>query len=110
MNQQFGFKPQFKEKILNGTKRYTTREATDYRLKCNIGDLMYCATGVRTKEYDKFATAKVVNRWRWEIQFPDKCPVGIDWDEFAIAEGFEDYNGLAGWFCKRLITWEFEVL
>ena len=110
MNQLFGFKPQFKEKILNGSKRFTTREETPFRLKCNVGDIMHLATGVRTKEYDHFADARVVNRWQWRIQFPKDCPVGLEWNDFAIGEGFEDLEGLEDWFLKKLITWEFEVI
>jgi hypothetical protein len=71
---------------------------------------MYCVTGIRTKEYDRFADARCVGRWRWSIQFPKGCPVDVDWEDFAIAEGFPDLQGLKEWFCKRLITYKFEVI
>jgi hypothetical protein len=110
MNQIFSFKKEMKQPILDGIKYFTTREETPFRLKCDVGDTMYHFTGIRTEDAEKFAEAIVVKRWRWSIKFPKECPVGISWDEFSIAEGFDDFEGLKGFFLKKLITYQFELI
>lgn len=47
-----GFKPQFIDKILNGSKIHTIREDKHNRWK--VGNKIHFATGVRTKEYNQF--------------------------------------------------------
>ena len=47
-----GFKEQFVPKILDGTKKHTIREDATNRWK--VGRVMDMATGVRTKQYNKF--------------------------------------------------------
>lgn len=47
------FKPQFKDKILNGSKIHTIREDKLNRWK--PGNSIHMATGVRTKNYNQFA-------------------------------------------------------
>jgi uncharacterized protein YqfB (UPF0267 family) len=47
-----GFKKQFVPKILDGTKKHTIREDATNRWK--EGRVMDMATGVRTKQYNKF--------------------------------------------------------
>ena len=109
MNQIFGFKKEMKQPILDEIKNFTTREETPYRLKCGVGDLMYLYTGIRTKDAEKFGEAVVIKRWRWSIQFPKQCPVGLSWEDFSIAEGFKDFEGLKQFFLKKLITYQFEL-
>ena len=62
-----GFKDQFVEPILNGTKIHTIREdATNRWVK---GRVMHMATGVRTKKYNQFneeicnGTQKIEIKW-----------------------------------------------
>jgi hypothetical protein len=52
-----GFKKQFVPLILNGTKIHTIRE--DQKNRWKVGMKIHMATGVRTKEYNQFAIAKV---------------------------------------------------
>lgn len=47
------FKPQFKDKILNGSKIHTIREDKTDRWKA--GNIIHMATGVRTKNYNQFS-------------------------------------------------------
>ncbi len=47
-----GFKKQFKQSILNGTKIHTIREDKHNRWKAN--NKIHFATGVRTKNYNQF--------------------------------------------------------
>lgn len=110
MNQIFGFKKEMKQPILDRIKYFTTREETPYRLKCNIGDTMYLYTGIRTEEAEKFGESIVIKRWRWAIYFPNQCPIGISWQEFSIAEGFNNFEELKQFFLKKLITYQFELM
>jgi hypothetical protein len=57
-----GFKPQFKQPILDGTKKHTIRE--DKHNRWHAGITMQMATGVRTKKYNCFQenTCKSVQR------------------------------------------------
>ena len=111
MNQIFGFKPQFKQLILDGVKTHTTREDTPFRRKCKVGDIMYMYTGVRTDKMNKFAEAKVVNIYVWKTEFPELCPIfPQDWDQFVWREGFNNLEELKDWFCKKLITYHFKVI
>lgn len=48
-----GFKPQFREKILNGTKLHTIREDAGKRWK--PGMIIHAAVGVRTKHFECFS-------------------------------------------------------
>lgn len=54
-----GFKPQFVDKILNGTKIHTIRE--DQYGRWHPGMTMHMATGVRTKNYKQFHEAKCIS-------------------------------------------------
>lgn len=47
-----GFKPQFEDRIIAGTKKHTIRE--DKHDRWHAGMLMHMATGVRTKFYKCF--------------------------------------------------------
>ena len=53
-----GFKEQFKETILKGSKIHTIREDKSNRWRA--GRVMHMATGVRTKKYDCFKEAKCI--------------------------------------------------
>lgn len=54
-----GFKPQFVEPILNGTKLHTIRQDKNHRWQKGIK--MHMATGVRTKNYKCFAEKTCVD-------------------------------------------------
>lgn len=77
------FKPQFKEKILSGSKIHTIRE--DAKNRWDSAKTIHFATGVRTKNYDNFKTEKrmsiqpvtIINRpyqMRGVIIHHNKCP------------------------------------
>jgi hypothetical protein len=51
-----GFKPQFKEPILKGTKIHTLRD--DEQERWRVGMTIHFATGVRTKYYNCFKQDK----------------------------------------------------
>lgn len=60
-----GFKKQFKDPILNGTKIHTIRK--DECNRWSIGKLMHQATGVRTKKYHCFAKKQCTGTQRIKI-------------------------------------------
>ena len=131
MNQIVGFKDFLIPKIMNGTKFYTTRIETPFRLKLDLKDTMYIFSGIRTKNAKKHADAIIKNRWRWN-QYEIKkiysvnefvlriensvSPIGVKWSEFGKGEGFNSVVEFVQWFnqeeylSKPLITWQFELI
>jgi uncharacterized protein YqfB (UPF0267 family) len=73
-----GFKKQFVPLILNGTKIHTIRE--DKKNRWKVGMTIHMATGVRTKEYNQFATAKVTKIEHIEIKWilPSKASTALN--------------------------------
>ncbi len=65
-----GFKPQFKQPILNGTKIHTIREDKTNRWK--VGKEIHFATGVRTKQYECFKQGICKGVQTIELQYFDK--------------------------------------
>jgi hypothetical protein len=62
-----GFKEQFVEPILNGTKIHTIREdATNRWVKCRV---MHMETGVRTKNYNQFNEEICNGTQKFEIKW-----------------------------------------
>lgn len=51
------FKPQFIQKILDGTKLHTLRTG---KRRWKVGDTIHFATGVRTKNYQEFKRGTVI--------------------------------------------------
>ena len=120
-----GFKPQFKQKILDGTKIHTIRE--DKTDKWNTGNVIHFATGVRTKQYDCFQIGKCHNiqdiriiYYSNETDYPvvriDGAPYyayekkGIELlERLAINDGFDSFDDFCKWFSKdfdgKIIHW-----
>ena len=124
-----GFKPQFKEPILNGTKIHTIRE--DKNNRWHFGKLIQFATGVRTKNYHCFKEGVCFGTQRIEIKhqagfvevFIDGVHFGeiyhhglddiyeytVDLINLAKNDGFENIEDFFKWFNKdfkgKIIHW-----
>ena len=92
------FKPEFREKILNGTKYQTIR-----KLRKNPiveGDLLYMYINQRSRNNEFLGRAQciicgpvIIPRTGGIIMAGDR-----DMDEFARADGFDSIDCLLGWF------------
>ena len=95
-----GFKEQFKQKIIDGTKKHTIRE--DMYDRWEAGRIIHFATGVRTKHYDCFkidvckSTQKIETGIRNVEKGVFECAIKIDGrvlsereaEQFVIRDGF----------------------
>ena len=112
------FKPQFKEAIQLGVKIHTIRE--DPHDRWQPGTFYHMATGVRTKNYNCFATGNVISIQEIEMtwMFPDYLVILIDgkeiedWDLLAKNDGFGNFQEFLSWpdwkgkdFIGKLIHW-----
>ncbi|MGB1032957.1 MAG: ASCH domain-containing protein, partial [Flavobacteriales bacterium] len=109
-----GFKPQFVEKILDGTKIHTIREDVYGRWK--PGMKIHFTTGIRTKDYNQFHEGECTSIQRIEI-YPSTRTVLIDgWSRDDIErsnlaqwDGFESQDAFFQWFNKpfsgKIIHW-----
>lgn len=98
-------------KILNGSKDHTNRQLTEFRDKCDINDLMYIWQNWRTPNCLKVAIAKVFFTAKWDIsQAPRSESVAkkinspipnLSWYEFAIRDGFNNYEDFLHYFSNR---------
>jgi hypothetical protein len=113
-------------KLKNGTKTRTCRACTEYRLKCEKGDIMHIFTGLRTKKARKIFDAVLIQRFIWSnydipetkekaketyvVQhfehLKDPQPVYIqgkkeNWLEFAYRDGFENYEDFKEYFLNH---------
>mgnify|MGYP003995848679 CR=1 FL=1 len=114
-----GFKPQFVEKILDGTKIHTIRQDIHGRWKEGRG--IQFATGVRTPNYKCFkvgvcqSTQKISIRYREGVEYPD---IYVDeenlWKSKMVGalsrnDGFPYILKLIRWFNKdftgKIIHW-----
>lgn len=102
-----GFKQQFKEPILSGTKIHTIRE--DKNDRWHAGCIAHMATGVRTKQYEQFAKMEIVSTqdifmtygWCLEISIDGKYVYGhVQRVQIAQNDGFENYKYFEDWFYK----------
>lgn len=116
-----GFKQQFKEPTLKGTKIHTIREDKHNRWKA--GKIIHFATGVRTKNYNCFKEGVCVSVQTIEIKHnKNVCKVLsrtviVDGRELEPTEilrlakndGFKTKNDFFDWFNKdfkgKLIHW-----
>lgn len=124
-----GFKPQFVEPIMNGTKIHTIREDAHDRWK--KGNSIQFATGVRTKHYNQFKEGQCISVQEIVIihnpgfidVFIDNKPFGqcfhqgfddiYEWNnnllELAKNDGFDDLKSLFTWFhhsfSGKIIHW-----
>jgi hypothetical protein len=121
-----GFKPQFVQPILNGTKKHTIREDKNNRWK--RGNSIQMATGVRTKKYNMFKidVCKGIQtiEIKWTPHDPDSLQgrsvrVFIDGkdvtmkddiiDALVVNDGFESRLEFFTWFSDnfegKIIHW-----
>ena len=115
MNQNFNFMPKlapmlFKRKIL------TNRAKTKYREKCNVGDIIHCFTGLRTKNCKKLGDGIVKKKVHWNcLEIPlegdnyELSPLAkYTWKEFAYVDGFINYIEFWNYFMNHPTkSWEF---
>lgn len=108
-----GFKPQFKEPILNGTKIHTIRE--DRLKRWSEYRVIDFATGVRTKNYCLFMKAPCTGTQAIEIIYDNIPPIGntvsvkvdgrflstIEVELLAKNDGFKNTRDFFKWFDKN---------
>lgn len=109
-----GFKPQFKEPILKGTKLHSIRPDKSKRWK--PGNTIHFATGVRTKNYNCFKIGecksvqdielKLYRSGLFLISIDGKLPLHFEPAlQLAKNDGFESledmYDLLFGMYCKN---------
>ena len=122
-----GYKPQFPDKILNGTKKHTIR--TDAHDRWHAGMKMHQSTGVRTKQYKLIrvdtctGTQKITIVWRYYklvssayVYVDDKC-IGSYTNQYpsgmlkvlARNDGFDSVEDFFNWFntdyIGKIIHW-----
>jgi len=120
--QNFGFMKELAPKILDGSKVLTNRAATEFRGKLDVGGIMHCFTGLRTKNTRKICDARVINRIEW---FNDWIPTNktlfgpmirwITWNDFAKLDGFEQWEDFVKYFSHKrydigIYCYRFEVI
>lgn len=107
------FKKQFAEDVELGVKKQTIRAPRkDGRPHCRVGDTIKLYTGMRTKQCRLLGEAVVIRMERIRIddiemfinghRLPSQIynrdqPEPTD-NEFAQADGFEDFMSMADWF------------
>ena len=105
-----GFKPQFVDKILNGTKIHSIR--VDQHHRWRIGRQIHLATGVRTKNYKQFSDKLCTGTQKIVITFyrcNENDVVVIDGKKLtknekgwlAFSDGFVDYLEFRTWFLNQ---------
>ena len=99
-----------REKLISGEKTRTNRPASEFREKCNVGDIMHNFINLRSPERERLFDAKVIERISWNIlNAPITCsddkaktiksPIPEEsWYEFAIKDGFDHYLEFLGYF------------
>lgn len=129
-----GFKKQFVPKILDGSKKHTIREDATNRWK--VGRVMDMATGVRTKQYNKFTEQiclgiqKIEFIWHTENKglanecrgvkvFIDGRNINDEWfnedemliDVLARNDGFDNRVDFFTWFSEnftgKILHWTY---
>ena len=113
-----GFKPQFEEPILQGSKKHTIRIDKNDRWK--PGMKTHCATGVRTKKFKIFKEDVCRSTQKIRILYtPDGNVATITIDDraitiyelrtLAINDGFESVSEFLNWFNEdsegKIIHW-----
>jgi hypothetical protein len=73
------FKPEFKDKILDGSKDQTIRKYRKGKRQIEVGDKLQLYTGLRTKSAEKFADAVCVNTAKIVI-----AEGGISFDDASL--------------------------
>ncbi len=109
MNQNFSFMEKFVPMIMSGRKIITNRTASEFRSKCDVGDLMYIFTGMRTDHCKRIGTAKVIERVFWKFEqvpeifnYHNKSPIESQtWHSFSWRDGFNYYSNFKDYFRKH---------
>ncbi len=98
----FNFSPEFADRVAFGEKCQTIRRTK----RAKPGDTLQLYTGMRTKKCRKLRDAVCTTVCYVAIR-PDYLTVGDvrkhprDIDDFARADGFENYKAMVVWFQKR---------
>lgn len=103
-----GFKQQFVQPILSGTKMHTIRE--DLNDRWHAGRVAQFATGVRTKNYKQFDEREIVSTQRIFITAYDEVIVSInskrlglkELETLAINDGFDTLEQFEDFFINQL--------
>lgn len=99
------FSPQFADAVASGRKTQTIRQ----KARAKPGDVLQLYTGQRTKDCRKLADAVCVDCTYVglnadAISLGDVRRFPRDRDEFARADGFEDYAAMWRWFAEKYQT------
>jgi hypothetical protein len=103
-----GFKEQFVQPILEGTKIHTIRE--DSKGRWNEGNSIQFATGVRTKNYNQFKLDRCKGIQSIFMTYTDILEISIDdiylyYPEklkLAINDGFDSTMAFEDWFIPKI--------
>jgi len=109
-----GFKTQFVQPILDGTKIHTIRE--DAHNRWQTGKTMHMATGVRTKQYKQFNKAVCTGKQSIAMYYDDApFPIisidgqkPIDYDTLLLLaknDGFKSVEDFIAWFSTSYVGW-----
>jgi hypothetical protein len=104
----FNFQEQFVDDVTSGRKTQTIRQ----KARAREGDMLQLYTGQRTKSCRKIADAiclgsTYIGMTEYGVTFGDKSPFPSYIDEFARADGFENYAAMWKWFSERYKTQSF---
>jgi len=99
------FQPQFADDVAAGRKTQTIRRSA--RARAGQGLQLY--TGMRTKSCRKLAEAVCIDcgyvgLTERGVSLGDASRYPRDMDDFARADGFEDYAAMWKWFSERYET------
>lgn len=105
------FKQQFKEPILNGTKKHSVR--LDPARRWKAGRKIQCSTGARSKHYDCFKETTCISTQRvfMTYAFNDVIEISIDGRElfcFSEREQFAKNDGFATW--QEFFDWFYPLI
>lgn len=101
------FSPQFAPLVAAGTKRQTIRQTR----RAAPGDSLQLYTGQRTKDCHKLVTpdpictiSMYVGLTKRNVTLGDASKFPPSMDDFARADGFDDYDAMWKWFSERYTT------
>ena len=105
-----GFKPQFKEPILNGSKIHTIR--VDKNNRWTTGKTIHFATGARTSDYKQFKFGRCISiqtivikfekdqeGWGMQLHIDGRQNKGDYWfDDIGLNDGFKEFGDFYDFF------------
>ena len=111
MNQNFSLMEKLKSKLLDGTKTRTNRKLTEFRDKCDIGDIMHIFVNLRSPNCEKIFDRVVKETYYWDITEVPKTVLEAknkesprpdeSWYQFAIRDGFSTYREFLDYFMNH---------